>query len=162
MTLSAGARWLLDGAARWSLAASGGASLPTGDEDEGLSKGESNVFASLALSYDAGPGAAALSLGRQITGDREDEPLADTWRLGVSYALTSEDSSYLGAALDARQAPLPDIDDGVELTLFAGRALGASALLGGYVTAGAGDAAPELALGVSLTLSPRKAPRPPR
>lgn len=106
-------------AAAW-YALEAGATLPTGDEGEGLGTGATDVFLLGEAGVDAEPFAVALSVGYRITG-------APGWRdpfsLAASVSRRFGREGVAGLGLDYTQPLADGFDPQASVSLFAGRSL---------------------------------------
>lgn len=131
---------------------SGRVKLPTSDEEEGLSTGETDVSVGTEVSYPLGAWTPFVGLGYRMPGDPEGVDLenAFTASAGTSYALN--DSSALIFSYDYSQATSDSVEDSHEL--FAGY----SAPLFGrvnwtvYGIAGLSDGAPDAGAGILFSV----------
>ncbi|MBL8770150.1 MAG: transporter [Phenylobacterium sp.] len=106
-------------AAWWALI--GGATLPTGDGEKGLSSGSMDVFVIGEAGYDAEPFAVALSVGYRITG----EPgWKDPFSLAFSLRRRLGADALAGVTMDYTQPLADGFGPQATVSLFAGRAFG--------------------------------------
>jgi len=124
-----------------------GATLPVGDAEAGLGRGDSDYFAHADFGYGTGPVSVAASVGYRITAD-------PAWGDPASYAISVSrrigGRGVVGAGLDGAQPPAPGFGAQAAASLFAGGDLGRLARLDLHLWRGLNEASGGFGGGMTL------------
>ena len=134
---------------------SAGAKMPTGDEDEGLSTGEVDVYAHATLSRSLGDGSVVARFGRLEMGDSDTTEFRGSWTVSAAFGWRVELGAVglmLRAWLRGQTSVTRETHDPVEAALTMD-ASWRRATLGLEFAAGLTDGAPDVTVGIGLRMS---------
>lgn len=152
--LSLGAAYTLPSSmtGAWEVDLSGRVKLPTSDEDEGLSTGETDYSVGAEASYPLGAWTPFFGVGYRMPGDPEGIDLDNSFSASVGTSYTLTERSVLIFSYDYAQATSDAVEDAHEL--FAGYSGPVAGRVNWtiYGIAGLSDGSPDAEGGVLLSI----------
>lgn len=149
-TLSATYAFNRIGGTRTYLDLTGKLRLPTGDADDGLGTGATDVIAEAELGHSFRWGGAYLAVGRRFLGDSDHLAREDGWQVN-SGAWVSHGDDELGAYVSWKQASVRQFDDPSELGAYLARRITPHWRMQLSAMAGLTDASPDFGTAISFT-----------
>lgn len=135
-----------DGATR--LDVTGRVLLPTGDEEKGLSTGDTRYSMGLDLSQDVGDWTLFVGGGRRFNGSAYE----DAWFGSAGLAWTGTSLS-VGAAYDFSEASTAGVESANEISAWVSLPIGKTSRFQIYGVAGLSEGSPDQAFGARLAFS---------
>lgn len=136
-----------DGATRLDL--TGRVLLPTGDEEKGLSTGDTRYSMGLDLSQDVGDWTLFVGGGRRFNGGAYE----DAWFGSTGLAWTSASGLSVGAAFDFSEASTVGVESASEISAWVSLPTGKTSRFQIYGVAGLSEGSPDQAFGARLVFS---------